>query len=61
MGSREKKYIYERDVLENDPGEQIDFVIDVIKSFNLYYVEDPFHENDFESFAELTKKLATSV
>ncbi|ADP77690.1 enolase [Methanothermus fervidus DSM 2088] len=52
-----KKYIYERDVLENDPGEQIDFVIDVIKSFNLYYVEDPFHENDFESFAELTKKV----
>jgi len=30
-------------------------VKDVIKVYNLYYVEDPFHEDDFEAFAELNK------
>jgi len=29
----------------------------LIEDYNLAYVEDPFHEDDFESFAELTKKV----
>jgi enolase len=28
----------------------------MIKKYKLAYVEDPFHEDDFQSFAELTKK-----
>ena len=39
-----------------DTGEQLDFILDLIKTYKLAYVEDPFHEEDFESFAELTKK-----
>lgn len=36
--------------------EQIDFVADLVKTYNLIYVEDPFNENDFASFSELRKK-----
>lgn len=38
-------------------GEQIDFVKNLIETYKLAYVEDPFHEEDFESFAELTRKV----
>lgn len=47
------RYIYEklgRDVL---PEQQIEAVKELIDTWNVYYVEDPFHEDDFKSFAEL--------
>jgi len=50
-------YIYNRDGVARDSGEQFDFVLELIKSYNLGYVEDPFHEEDFSSFAQLTKKV----
>jgi len=54
---KEKYYVYARDGVERNVGEQVDFVLRIIKDYNLVYVEDPFHEDDFESFAELTKKV----
>ncbi len=39
-------------------SEQIDLVSEWIKDFDLYYVEDPFHESDFSSFRDLTKKFS---
>jgi len=39
-----------------DTDAQIDFVLELIKEYNLYFVEDPLHQNDFEGFAKLTKK-----
>lgn len=51
-----KKYVYERERKKRDSGEQLDFILDIIKKYHLAYVEDAFHEEDFESFAELTKK-----
>lgn len=50
------KYIYEVDGRKLDKGEQIDFVLELIKKFKLGYVEDPLEEDDFEGFAELTKR-----
>ena len=35
----------------------MEFMLSLIEDYNLAYVEDPFHEDDFESFAELTKKV----
>ena len=35
---------------------QIDYVYGLIKKYKLFYVEDPFHEDDFSSFAELQAK-----
>jgi len=53
---KEKKYIYESEGKKRDTAEQLEFLLDLIKNYHLAYVEDPFHEEDFESFAELTKK-----
>jgi enolase len=53
----EKCYTYSRDGVRRDSGEQLDFVLGLIKKYNLGYVEDPFHEEDFTSFAELTGKV----
>ncbi len=55
----EKKlaYVYEREGKSRDAGEQIDFVIELINTHKLFYVEDPLHEEDFEGFAELTRKV----
>ncbi|HDI12309.1 MAG TPA: phosphopyruvate hydratase, partial [Candidatus Bathyarchaeota archaeon] len=33
-----------------------EYILELIKNYKLAYVEDPFHEEDFENFAELTKK-----
>jgi enolase len=55
--AKEKKYDYKREGKKRDPADQIDFVADIVKKYHLSYVEDPFHEEDYESFAELTRKV----
>jgi len=54
---KEEDYIYEREKKRRDSGEQLEFILELIKKYHLVYVEDPFHEEDYESFAELTKKV----
>lgn len=51
-----EKYIYEMDGRRLDRGEQIEFVLELIEKYKLCYVEDALQEEDFEGFAELTKK-----
>ncbi len=53
---KEGKYVYTNEGIKRDTGEQIEFMIDLIEKYHLAYVEDPFHEEDFQSFAELTRK-----
>jgi len=53
----EEAYIYQREREKRDKGEQLEFILELIKKYHLVYVEDPFHEEDYESFAELTKKV----
>ena len=53
---KEEKYVYEREGKKLDTAEQLEFLLDLIEKYHLAYVEDPFHEEDFESFAEITKK-----
>ena len=54
---KEKKYNYQRERKKRDSGEQLEFVLEMAKKYHLVYIEDPFHEEDFSSFAELTKKI----
>jgi enolase len=54
---KEKTYVYEREKKKRDPGEQLEFILDLVRKYHLIYVEDPFHEEDYASFAELTKKV----
>lgn len=55
-GNKEK-YIYSQDGIERDVGEQVEYVKDLIETYNMFYVEDPFDEKDFDGFSELTKKV----
>jgi len=58
---KEKCYVYTRDGIKRDSGEQLEFVLRLVEDYNLAYVEDPFHEEDYESFAELTGKVKKSL
>jgi enolase len=53
---KDEKYVYERESAKRDTAEQLEYLLDLIEKYHLSYVEDPFHEEDFESFAELTRK-----
>ena len=52
-----KHYVYKKLAKKMTPEEQLDFMAELVKEFRLYYLEDPFHENDFSSFSLLTKKV----
>jgi enolase len=49
-------YVYSHEKIERTPEEQAEYVLSLIEEHNLIYVEDPFHEEDFDSFAWLAKK-----
>ena len=53
---KEEKYVYEREGAKRDTAEQLEYLLELIEKYHLAYVEDPFHEEDYESFAELTRK-----
>jgi len=55
--ARNKTYLYEREGKKRDSGNQLEFIRELIEKYHLVYVEDPFHEEDYESSAELTKKV----
>ncbi|MGQ9624616.1 MAG: phosphopyruvate hydratase [Candidatus Bathycorpusculaceae bacterium] len=54
---KEKTYDYRREGKKRDSGDQLEYILELIRKYHLVYVEDPFHEEDFASFSELTKKV----
>ncbi len=54
---KRKNYDYLNPKFKRSIEEQFEYLSNLIKNFNLYYIEDPFDENDFESFAKLLKKF----
>ena len=55
--TKNEVYVYAMEGKKRDAGEQLDFMLHLIEAYNLAYLEDPFDEDDYESFAELTKKV----
>lgn len=55
--SEKKMYVYERENTLRTTTEQVNYMKDLVKTFNLYYVEDPFQSDDFAAFAELKKRV----
>ena len=55
--ANEQKYVYAQDGVKRDTGDQIDFVKDIIDTYKMFYVEDPFDESDFDGFSQLTSKV----
>ncbi|MEM2942098.1 MAG: enolase C-terminal domain-like protein, partial [Candidatus Bathyarchaeia archaeon] len=58
---KSESYHYPRDGRRLDGGEQLEFVLELIRRYRLAYVEDPFHEESFDSFTELTKKARNTL
>jgi len=58
---KEKRYVYRREKKKRSTLEQYEYVSELIDKYNLIYVEDPFHEEDFDSFAKLTKEFGSKV
>jgi len=54
--SKTKEYEYQREGRSRTAQEQIGFVSSLIEKYNLFYVEDAFHSDDYLSFAVLNKK-----
>jgi len=52
----EKDQVYVYKDARRTTEQQIDYVAGLIDEYNLFYVEDPLHENDFDGFADLTEK-----
>lgn len=58
---KRKKYSYENPRLKRTIEEHFHYVKNLVQNTNLFYVEDPFEEEDFESFAKLTKECKNSL
>ena len=52
----QEKYIYAKEGVRKDTGEQVDYVSEIIDSYGMFYVEDPIREGYFQGFADLTSK-----
>lgn len=58
---KRKKYLYENPLLKREKNEQFEYISHLIRNFELFYVEDPFEEEDFEDFARLLMKFPSSL
>ncbi len=54
---KRKNYNYKNPLLKRTEEEQLGYLINLIKNFDLFYIEDPFYEEDFENFAKILKKF----
>ncbi|WP_440764451.1 phosphopyruvate hydratase [Natronorubrum sp. DTA7] len=50
-------YEYESEGVSRDMDEQIAYIADLVREYDLVYVEDPLDENDYDAFAELTDEV----
>lgn len=58
---KRKKYQYKNPLLKRTPEEQLNYLNNLIHNSKLFYIEDPFNEEDFDSFSELLKKNPNSL
>ena len=58
---KRQKYHYKNPMLDRTPEEQFGYLANLIKNFNLFYIEDAFDEEDFKSHAKLLKKFPDSL
>ncbi len=58
---RNKVYVYKRSGFSRDREEQIEYVIELIRKYDLTYVEDPLHEDDFPGFSYILKRVGDKV
>ena len=54
---KRKKYNYENPLLNRSEEEQFTYLVNLIKNFDVFYIEDAFGEEDFETFGKFLKKF----
>ncbi|VVB82544.1 Enolase [uncultured archaeon] len=54
---KRKNYNYNHPKFKRSSEEQFEYLSNLMKNFGIFYLEDPFEENDFESFAKLLKRF----
>jgi enolase len=52
---------YKVDGKKLSSGELIDFYVELVDTYPILSIEDPFEEESFEDFAELTKKMKDTI
>lgn len=52
-----KEYVYKSLKKKLNQEKQIDAIARVAEVYDLYYIEDPLHEDDFTGFAEISSRL----
>ncbi|RLG48550.1 MAG: phosphopyruvate hydratase [Thermoproteota archaeon] len=52
---------YSIDGRELSPSELANFYEEIVEEYDIISIEDPFHEEDFESLAEITRRLGDRV
>ncbi|MFC1686244.1 enolase C-terminal domain-like protein [Nanoarchaeota archaeon] len=57
----EGDYVYENPEKIRNPEEQLNYIKELIEKYSLYYVEDPFEEDDFDSFAKLLSQTPNTL
>jgi enolase len=58
---KRKKYLYKNPMLKRTDQEQLNYLLNLIKNFNLFYIEDPFGEECFEEFSNLLEKFPNKL
>mgnify|MGYP001581026330 CR=1 FL=1 len=56
-----KKYNYKNPLLTRTKEEQQEYIKSLINNTSLFYIEDPFDQEDFDSFSELRKSFPGSL
>ncbi len=56
-----KKYVYNNPMFKRNDEEQLGYISNMISNYKLFYVEDPFDEDDFGNFAKLHEKFPDSL
>jgi enolase len=58
---KKRTYEYGRDGRRLSEEQQFEFLVSLIEKYDLVYLEDPFHEDAFEAFAELAKEAGNTL
>ncbi len=58
---KHRGYNYGNPMFKRTKEEQLEYLTNLIKNFNIYYIEDPFEENDFESFALILERFPNKL
>ncbi len=55
---KNKKYIIEKKLTGM---EMVDYYLNLVKKYPIISIEDPFDQDDFDSYAELTRKIGSKI